>query len=88
MGKGHPVYMLPLRALPLPPSAHISPFTLFQQRLFEQDPKYTHLVDNVLDQLNDPFIKGEVLHFCHVAVSLTPERQKLTAIEKRLRDVQ
>ena len=35
MGRGHPVYMLPLRAPPLPPSAHISPFTLFQQRLFK-----------------------------------------------------
>ena len=84
MGKGHPVYMVPLRAPPLPPSAHVSPFTLFQQRLFERDPKYTHLVNKALDKLNDPFVKGEVLHFRHVAASLTPERQKLAAIEKRL----
>ena len=61
MGKGHPVFAIKLRARPH--NGTQSPFHPFCQHIFEFGQPYQLIVDQAIQQLGDPFIKGEVLQF-------------------------
>ena len=61
MGKGHPVFVIKLRARPCDGTQ--SPFNPFRQRIFESGQPYQCIVDRAVQQLGDPFIEGEVLQF-------------------------
>ena len=58
MGKGHPVFVVKLRARPR--DGMQSPFHPFRQRVFEYGQPYQQIVDRAVQQLGDPFIEGEV----------------------------
>ena len=79
MGKGHPIFVIKLRARPRDGAQ--SPFHPFRQRIFESGQPYQALVDRALQQLGDPFVEGEALQFWHLTQELQEARQE--AVEAR-----
>ena len=75
MGRGHPVFVIQLRARPRDRTQ--SPFNPFHQRIFKYGQPYQHLVDCALCSLGDPFIEGEILQFCHLTQELQEARQEV-----------
>ena len=57
-------------------NSHYSPYSPFHQCIFKANKPYQPLVSEVLCQLGDPFIKGEVLQFHHLTQALQTAHQE------------
>ena len=86
MGKGHPIFAIKLRARPRDGAQ--SPFNLFRQRIFEFGQPYQSIVERAVQQLGDPFIKGEVLQFCQLTRELQEARQEVVNARTEVRHTQ
>ena len=86
MGKGHPVFAVKLRARPH--NGAQSPFHPFRQRIFESGQPYQAVVDRAVQQLGDPFVKGEVLQFRHLTQELQEARQEVVEARTDIRHTQ
>ena len=86
MGKGHPVFAIKLRARPREGTQ--SPFHPFRQRIFEAKQPYQPIVDRAVQQLGDPFVKGEVLQFRHLTRELQEARQEVVDARAEVRHAQ
>ena len=86
MGKGHPVFAVKLRAQPRDGAQ--SPFHPFRQRIFEYGQPYQPIVERAVQQLGDPFIKGEVLQFRHLTQELCEARQEVVDARTEVRHAQ
>jgi hypothetical protein len=75
MGKGHPVFVVKLRARPREGTQ--TPFDPFRQWIFESGQPYQLVVDRAVQQLGDPFIEGEVQHFRQLTQNLQDARQEV-----------
>ena len=86
MGKGHPVFVVKLRARPRDGTQ--SPFNPFRQRVFESGHPYQTIVDRAVQQMGDPFIEGEVLQFRHLTQELQEARQEVVEARTEVRQAQ
>ena len=86
MGKGHPVFATKLQARPRDGTQ--SPFSLFQQRIFEYGQPYQQLVDHAVRGLGDLFIEGEVLQFQQLTQELLEARQEVVDAHTEVRHAQ
>ena len=86
MGKGHPVFAVKLRARPRDGTQ--TPFNPFRQRIFESGQPYQCVVDRAVQQLGDPFIKGEVQQFRRLTQNLQDARQELVDARTSVRHAQ
>ena len=86
MGKGHLVFAIKLRARPRDGTQ--TPFNPFQQRIFESGQPYQHLVNRAVQQLGDPFVEGEVLHFRTLTNELQEARQEVVDARAEVRHAQ
>jgi hypothetical protein len=86
MGKGHPVFAIKLRARPRDGTQ--TPFDPFRQRIFEAGHAYQPIVDRAIQQLGDPFIKGEVSQFRHLTHELQEARQEVVDARTSVRHAQ
>ena len=86
MGKGHPVFAVKLRAQPREGAQ--SPFNPFRQRIFEYGQPYQDIVDRAVQQLGDPFVEGETLHFRHLTQELQEACQEVVDARTEVRHAQ
>ena len=86
MGKGHPVFAIKLRAWPRDGTQ--SPFNPFRQCVFEFGQPYQLIIDQAVQQLGDPFVKGEVLQFRHLTQELQEARNEVVDARAEVRHVQ
>ena len=86
MGHRHLIYAILLRAQPRD-GTH-TPFSPFCQRIFKANQPYQNLVDDALKTLGDPFIEGEVIHFCHFTQELLDARQEVVDSQAAIRHAQ
>ena len=86
MGRGHPVFVIKLRARPCD-GTH-SPFSPFRQRIFKSGQPYQLIVDRAIQQLGDPFIEGEVLQFRTLTQELQEAQQEVVDARTEVRHAQ
>ncbi|KAI0245530.1 hypothetical protein BJV78DRAFT_1287639 [Lactifluus subvellereus] len=81
-GKGHPVYLLPLRARPAP-GYHL-PLTPYRQKVLEHSEVFSHLVTLAAANTNDPFIQAEVQRYRALGLECAKVRTELAEAQQRV----